>query len=237
MSERKYQPNRILCISQEQLSNPQRRDLIELECAMLYPKDEARRLEAERTARVQADREETLDGTTVRGLVDSAAEALPLRVIRSDLVKVRSSPVVWGMLSGEVLLLALMRAHRDAPDAYMKRVIADVASWYESLWEISAKSIENRVWSTFRSVAHYWAAHVYLKFHRVPGFGDNLKFPCPANRMATFLAFAESLRRLGEATRLRQAPSTILRVHESVRLPDRLVLPQVQLDFTITKAA
>jgi hypothetical protein len=126
-------------------------------------------------------------------------------------------------MSGEILC----RAVRDSRSGkvYMKNIVIDVAGQFNRVWPIRAKTIENEVWSNYRSVAHFWAA--YQTCHAEAG--GKYPFPCAFQDLAGFLGTAEAFRRLGECAKTNQG--TVLRAGDAIRLPDNLGVPDIHLAF------
>ncbi len=102
----------------------------------------------------------------------------------------------------------------------------------ESVWgrkSSSSNHVHNAVWKTFRPVSALWASFVYHEDRD----GTRDVFPCVPHDLPNFLAVAESFRELAERSTppRRASTDTVLRVGESVRLPEpvKSLLPRGDL--------
>jgi hypothetical protein len=230
-------------IRRDCLAAPLRSDLIGIESVMLWPKDIKSRTEAEQAAVVAAGFEMAkglnLGSDVLLELVGAAANAIPLREIHKWTTVTNGGPFVQGLIAGEILFQSTSRTATNSPDASMKRIVADVSKMYSAIWLVKPKTIENTVWPQYRSVAHLWAAHRHIVYEQLAAHGNSAAypFPCSAANLSYFLAVAEEFRRLGETTKTKQAPGTVLRANESVRLPADLPLPKGELRFGAASAA
>jgi hypothetical protein len=98
--------------------------------------------------------------------------------------------------------------------------------------QISDSTIENTIWSHYKPVASLWAAYlrIIMDYHvsnAEPGF------PCRLDDLARFLGFAESVRRAGEACKLRQSRTTLLDPKTSWVVPPEVALPHFDIDWPI----
>lgn len=222
--------NPILDLPLDCIVRPSRPDLIKIEAMMLWPDDPTMRAEAEQTsvATFAAEIAHNLDDRMRLELVRVALAATPPRKIHERVTVEKGGPFVQGLVAGEILFFSLSRAALGLPDALMKCVLDDVAVKFSGVWMINKKTIENVTWPHYRPVAHFWAAYRSL----VMKHGPDYVFPCGVNDLPIFLGLAESYRTLGEVTRTKQSPTTILRPSESVRLPPGLAVPGISLGFS-----
>jgi hypothetical protein len=211
------------------LANATRLDLAIVEAMMLWPDDEDARAAATATATVAFYRatKPALTPEETENLIAMAADALPLGVIHNE---VRRSLFVSGTIAGQILIHAIGKRSLDMPVTMDEAIKQAIKPFHgkKSEWKFSPQTINNKVWPTYRPVAHYWAAAISRSGKR------DGAFPCELRNFAEFLAEAEAYRRLGEATRLTtKSPKTVLLPSESVLLPPAIgvLLPVVELTF------
>ena len=81
-----------------------------------------------------------------------------------------------------------------------------------------------KIWQSFKPVAHLWAAHGFYRHHNA--------VPCSSNDIEQFLACAEECRLLGEATKPRGSPSgPVLQAGVAWIVPHEITLPMGHLRF------
>jgi hypothetical protein len=225
------------------LAAPLRSDLIGIESVMLWPRDIKARTEAEQAAVVAAGLEMAKGlnwgSDALLELAGVAADAIPLREIHKWTTVTKGGPFVQGLIAGEILFQSVSRSVINSPDASMKRIVADVSKKFSAIWLVKPKTIENKVWPEYRSVAHLWASYRHFSYERlaVKAASHGCPFPCSVANLSLFLAVAEEFRKLGETTKTKQAPTTVLRANESVGLPAGLCLPRIKLGFDADTAA
>jgi len=194
---------------------------------MLWPNDAQLRTEAERTAEVQSGLElsDLLGRSDLLALARRAAEAVPLTEVQNRVAANKGGPFVQGLIAGEILFLSLFRVKTGAPDAAMKRIVADIAKQVRAIWAIEPHTIENRVWKEYRCVSNFWAAHTQL----ASAGGRRYPFPCALRDLGDFLGLAEAFRVAGESTKTKQSRAPVLRPGECIQLPADMQLPKFEL--------
>jgi hypothetical protein len=150
-------------------------------------------------------------------LLDQVAEAMPLRNIQED----AKQPFCRGIVAAHIFLEAL-RASKAGGDRYLQQVKSDVIKQLRgkpNFGRLSPSTVENLIWSVFRSVVHLWGAFCLGIVE-----GD-LKFPCSLDKLPRFLATSEALRLAGELCPTRQR-RTLLDPAKTLRVPQDVPLPR-----------
>jgi len=197
---------------------------------MLWPNDAKLRTEAERTAEVQSGLEvsDLLGRSDLLALAKRAGQSVPLTEVQKRITAKKGGPFVQGLIAGEILFSAWFRVKTGAPDAAMKRIVADIAKQVRAVWDIEPHTIENRVWKEYRCVSHFWAAHTQL----ASAGGRSYPFPCALCDLGDFLGFAEAFRVAGESTKTKQSRATVLRPGECIQLPAGMQIPKFELQLS-----
>jgi hypothetical protein len=102
----------------------------------------------------------------------------------------------------------------------MEAVKKDVSKRLEHLdgfGQTSLSTINNIIWPTFKNVAPLWTAHLLERKNSAKVQTDS--FPCQLDRIHSFLARAEHIRKLGESSRPRQAVNTLLDPRTTWKVP------------------
>ena len=184
---------------------------------MLWPNDPAAR---ERTALswiVHSSREllraRRLAQEAVLELAEHGPDALPLNDLNQSLL----DPFEKGFFAGQFLRLALTGRNADGSKPKLGEVNQFLARRYTGK-KATATTAVSQIWKDYRSVAHYWAAH--LDYSEATGKSD---LPCDVAEFRNFLVQSEGWRARGECEKLhRNAPSTVLNPSETVRLPPEI---------------
>jgi hypothetical protein len=202
------------------VSNPDRMHLSIIESWMLWPDDEAKRLDAYKAAVVEIGRDLThqikLEPAILEDLFYLAADAKPLDQLRGMFM----TPFQQGLMAGNILIAAV--TGKDAKGGPLK--LGDINEKLRKLFARgpnSNSSFVNTIWKQYRAVSHLWAAHIQVTEDRPAG--ASFVFPCELPEIIEFLWLSEQWRVKGESMKTApRAPSTILRPGESVRIPDAL---------------
>lgn len=199
---------------------------------MIWPSDRSRREQLVTTAAVTDMRTAFSNVDVPAQWFELAAEAKPLSDVRSS----ASAPFVRGLIAGHILIETLGHVQLDLPFSMSAAVRLAIKPFcYKTReWKLTAKTVENYVWPTFRPVAHFWAASI----DRIKS-GEDSKFPCSYRKLADYLSFAEGYRVLGESSSTFKSRNNILRAEESARLPpaiERQIVPAA-LEFFVRPAA
>jgi hypothetical protein len=200
------------------VSNPSRAHLSIIESWMLWPDDEAKRLDAYTSAVVSfggdLKREGRLDHSTLEELFDLAENAKPLDQI-NELAK---SPLKQGLIAGNILIAAIQGRAKNGGQIKLGEINKKLTSLFASRRGDNS-SFVNTIWKQYRSVSHLWAAHIKYTESGV----DRLVFPCDVKDVIKFLWLSEEWRKRGELTKTApRAPSTILRAGDAVRVPEAM---------------
>ncbi len=218
-------PQSVLRFRPNVLEAPGDLDVATVEFLMCWPDDEARQSRA-------------MDAAVTHHLIETRGFLVPRSEIElselaraifdaprlmSDLADDAKDAAWRGGIAGRILFEAV----RLGQDANLSRIKFETASIVSKRLKIrmSEKTIDNRVWPTYRSVSPFWAALLYRG--KLKG-----RFPCNPSDLGAFLATADAFRRLGEATHTPQSPNAaVLRRGESIQIPSGLALPAVDLEF------
>ena len=197
------------------VSNPSRAHLSIIGGWMLWPDDEAKRLEAF-TSNVVAmgqdlKRQGKLDLPTLEEIFELAVDAKPVaQTFELD-------AYTQGQIAGHRLMAAI--AGKDADGKALK--IGDIDAKLRKSFAKrrgSNSSFVNDIWKRYRSVSHLWAAHIQFTTSN-----DYRPFPCELAGIIEFLWLSEEWRRRGESTKTRGGPwPTVLISGECVRVPDAM---------------
>lgn len=192
---------------------------------MLWPDDEEARERAMQAATVQFGRDLKRNGLLSADEISELAELAVDAPRPVDMIEAAKEQCVQGMVAGFILHRAL--AYKDfAPDkAAIGRNVKELSARLWPAWRLRPQTINNKVLPRFRPVAHFWAASV------AGTLNGSRDFPCRRADLPIFLAIAEEYRKLGEATRLPHAPSTVLRAGECIAVPPSISLPKITLEF------
>jgi hypothetical protein len=196
-------------------SSPSRTHLSLIGSWMLWPDDEAKRLDAV-TSEVVAmgrdlQRRGRLDRDALGLLLELAAEAKPVGQ------SFELEPYKHGMMAGHMLMAAIggkdpegKPLTLDAIGKLLRKKFAPRRG--------SETSFVHTVWQRYRRVSHLWAAHVQMDMGNERR--RSLVFPCALSDVIEFLSLSEDWRRKGESTKTApRSPSTILKPGECVRVP------------------
>ena len=145
-----------------------------------------------------------------------------------DFTEAGNKAYFHGLVAGKILYEAVGRHDIGSENPGLAAIKSMLTAYFDRL---SQKTIDDVVWPRYRSVAHFWAAHLTVSEE----IGIAV-FPCRTHDLAHFLATAEAYRRRGETTRSPQSPSPVLRPGEAVMIPPALALPEeVELIFSAKK--
>jgi len=199
------------------ISNPTRVDLSIIASVMLWPEphDETVREEAFKSAVIEMGRElrhtTELSPEILGGLFELAADTKPIGQLQ-EMAKARLAD---GLKAGNILIAALQGKDDKGGQLRLGDISKKLAKKFAPRRGDNS-SIINTIWKQYRSVSHFWAAHV--KYTEAT---DRPTFPCDLNSVACFLWLSEEWRERGETTKTApQAPSTILRPGECWRVPE-----------------
>lgn len=212
----------VLPIDQSSIDNPRRIDVAQIEAVMLWPDDEAERKRSMLLGRCLSERELMKEGRLPLAAIEALADAAVDAPAPSDMANAAADVFVNGIVAGRLLNSAVSAAEQQPADAAIQANVKRISESLYPRWRLRPQTINNSVWPRYRRVSHLWAAFI---------FSSDGVFPCRHRDLGTFLATAEAYRELGENTRTRQSPSTVLRPGESVTLPAGLRLPAVKLRF------
>jgi hypothetical protein len=220
--------SRILLLRDGVLDCPSRLDLAAIEVQMAWPNDLVWQKRAY-TAIVAEHMKQHLDempSADYRAFYCLATEASPLADVRKEWSeKFKRASLVGHFLTD---LLGCISLHID--DVTMANLIERVIKPYRMKKDggelrISLKTFQNQIWPEFRCVAHLWAASLKAIEN------EGQPFPCHLTKLREFLADAEAFRRLGESSRTKQSPSTVLEPDETFKLPPGLLVEPSVFDF------
>jgi hypothetical protein len=187
---------------------------------MTWPRDKRKREHWIRSSKLYELRNHvgSLSEPTVRKALNIALETTPFRELAATVMNERSHGAIAGWLLARAIIEGQTSGTVNLGSIIKQFIHGSKQFRSPDLMRISEKTINNAVWPEFRSVAHYWAAYVLDK--SVPK-----EWPCAISNLGMFLATAEAFREAGEAVRTKQGP--VLRLGESVRAPETLLLPTV----------
>jgi hypothetical protein len=197
------------------VSNPSRHHLAIIKSWMLWPDDEAKRLDAF-TSEVVAmghdlKRQGKLDPATLDELFELAVNAKPIGQT------FEMEPYKHGMMAGHVLIAAI--EGKDVKGGPLK--LGDINKKLTKKFarhKTDNSSFGHTIWQKYHSVSHLWAAHINFTTSN-----DYRFFPCELRDIIEFLWLSEDWRHKGESTKThKKAPSTILRPGECVRIPETM---------------
>jgi hypothetical protein len=218
-------PATLVELSKDCLTRTIRFDLAVVEAMMLWPEDEKAR---ERWLHAAMVREasalgEDLPESHARFSLQLAADTTPLKELKG----IAEDRQAHGWVAGAMLHRAVERAAVEG-SVNLGKIAQEVVQASAGLrrqhgMRLSVKTINNRIWPDYRSVAHFWAAYV-------TALDEGQKaFPCSIGGLPAFLATAEAYRKAGETVQTKQGP--VMRPGESVLVPDFLTLPTLALEF------
>ena len=204
-----------LRLSANCLSHPLASDMAEIHAAMLWPDNKETRIDVVAAILVDCllSSRNSIPEVLVPSIMNVAAKSVPLHERREQ--NGRSDLELRGIVAGMILNSAL------STDMSMKKIIQVIARTFDRATRLGPKTIENSVWPTFKPVAHLWAAWTVL--------GDEQHFPCAMAMLPTFLAWAEGFRLVGEKTKTKQSPTTILLACDMARLPCGLAVVPINI--------
>jgi len=199
------------------LTKPSKVHLAIVGAAMLWPNDETARDRTALSWIVHESREllrsRRLAEEAILELAERGPDALPLK----DLTNSMLDPLEKGFFAGQFLRLALVGRGADGKKPKLGDVNKFLAGRYTGR-AATATTAVSQIWKDYRSVAHYWAAH--LDYCQATGNSD---FPCSISEFQNFLVRSEHWRERGEQEKPhKNAPSTVLDPGETVRLPPEI---------------
>jgi hypothetical protein len=193
------------------ISNPTRVDLSIIQSVMLWPDDETVRNEAFDSAVIEMGRElrrtVELSPEILGDLFDLTADTKPIGQLHEMVIdRFRD-----GMMAGRILIAVI--DGKEKLGGITKKLAGKFAPRRGD-----NSSFVNTIWKRYRSVSHFWAAHI--KYVETTG---GQAFPCDLNSVLCFLRLSEEWRQRGETTKTApRAPSTVLRPGECWRIPERM---------------
>ena len=201
------------------VSNPSRGDLAIIESWMLFPDDEAKRLEAYKSATVAMGgdlrRKTKLPPDVIEELFDLAEKTTPIAQIHEMVM----TPYREGFMAGAILIDAIEGRDGDGNERKLGDIIKGLTKQFAKGGPNSSSSFVHTIWKRYRPVSHLWAAHI--KFAKA--FPASPAFPCDLPAIIDFLWLSEEWRLRGESTKTAPtAPSTILRPGDAVRTPEAM---------------
>lgn len=129
-----------------------------------------------------------------------------------------------GALAGAVLYQALtMPGGGGGLYAIKSRLIEKVQNADPVYAKLSFSKIDNLIWGRYRSVAHFQMAYALLSGANA---GQTYPFPCAAPDLPQFLKTADMIRRMAEATPLRQKAGTLLDPTRTWKVPVDCIDPK-----------
>ena len=148
-----------------------------------------------------------------------------------DFTEAMEKATAHGLIAGGVLLEVVGARDVGRENVELAGIKTNLAARLKRWGRMSQKTIDNVVWPRYRSVAHYWTAHILISMETGSGL-----FPCQMADLDFFLATADACRLRGEAIRSApQATKPFLRLGEAVLIPPALALPGVELIFSTKK--
>lgn len=212
----------VLPITQSSIDNPRRIDVARIEAVMLWPDDEVSREKAILVAQCLWQRSLLEQGQLLPKEIEELAKSAVDAPAPADVAAAAAKVFVNGHVAGTLLHNAVSATAQYPADAAIQANVGRISNQFFPKYRLKPSTINNSVWPRYRVVSHLWAAHI---------FSDEEVFPCHVPDLGVFLAKAEAYRELGEKTRTRQSPSTVLRPGDAIRLPAGLKLPAVILRF------
>lgn len=218
----------VLPITAEELSGPAARATIgKIEAVMLFPNDSGLQDQAWDSctadmvlSAIEEDRVEFDDlrepGAVAR-MLRTAPRAVDLRTKAHQAYK-------YGLAAGQILIEMIVADARNEVVS-MVRAKEKVSEHFTVLNARSMSTIENTIWTAFRPVAHFWAAHVSLGLEACDR-DEEYPFPCGVNALAEFLGTAQSYLERGLSLRAARSARTVLVPDETWILPASLDLPR-----------
>jgi hypothetical protein len=202
-------------------TNPNRIHLAVIESWMLFPDDEAARLDAYKAGVIQFGHEikrELLPPEILRELFDLSADAKPLRQLHGTIL----GPYQNGLMAGNTLIAALRGKAADGSPLKLGQ-IHDMLAQQFAKRRGNNSSFVHDIWKRYRSVAHLWAAHIQIAELEPLSEADSRSFPCQTTDVIEFLWLSEQWREQGERTKTApRSPKTILTPGEAVRVPEAM---------------
>jgi hypothetical protein len=219
---------------------------IKVIAAMLYPTKDAARQRflvsvGFRAAGVLAEKSGGLNIST------SAASLLGEIGDIYEMIDQATQPVIYGVrgladgpnltagtISGRILLAVLALNDKDPAHATLDKAREEVSRQIREAWKNPQPAKKARPqdlkkhWSSYKSVAHLWAAYLFWKEAASHGDGQamgmetNGVVPSGSQQLMAFLALAETIRERGERIKHKNAPHPILKPNEMWRLPPSL---------------
>jgi hypothetical protein len=199
------------------LDEPNQFDVSVIEALMVWPDDPAWRARAARAGWVEYF-DSMFNGNVALLPPDILTMhlqitrlALPIDLVHGEVKKGR---IMRGLVAGEVLRRFLAtKEPRPSVESIANRVLDP---FQKAGHRLSVGTYRNEIRRTFRPVVHFWAAAIETR--------EPDAFPCRTERLAEFLALADSFRLRAEAAKLkRQGSETFMRPGEAFPLPKRLL--------------
>jgi hypothetical protein len=152
--------------------------------------------------------------------LDDEARQLAHRLMGPGYVR----PIAAAVMLAFVLACADAPAEREpATLEQARRVIATAGGTRASTRGLGRSSLIE-IWRDFAPAAHLWAAMTLS-----PSLWN--KSPASGAALAEFLAYAEELRRRGEAHRPARSRTPLLNANETWRVPSRFILPSIKVEL------
>lgn len=211
----------ILNLRDRAIHAPSRLDLAAIEVQMAWPHDrdwQKRAYMAIVAEHMTPHIEEALK-KDYRGLHSLAKKALPIADVRREWNEQAKRASLAGLLLHDLV----GRISLGITDMTMEKLISRVIEPFMKTklggeLRISVKTFQNQIWPAFRCVAYYWAASFKAREF------EGQSFPCNVTKLREFLADAEAYRLMGEASRTKRSPSTVLNPNETMKLPSGLLV-------------
>jgi hypothetical protein len=211
--------------------------LLAIKSVMFYPDDGMARIAFVKSRALRLADDAVRKGTSLsvsemEQWRNDALEILPLTDKRFEAEKDRRGRD--GICAGALLFQAVGKREALTP---LKKKITDILFGHKLMVRTadgkihtgSNSAVDNRIWKTFRPVAHFWAA--FLLMHkdgeRIDDFLDRMM-----DDVIQFLMTADKLRLMAEKTRQKHAIESVLRPGGSVLLPEFMRhLPHPEIEF------
>jgi hypothetical protein len=180
----------ILDLRPDCLENPTRFDLVPVECVMLL-----------------------LDQGAHDAAMALILQAKPINQLQDQM---KGTPFGNGVKAGKYLL-DVIGMNQLSGQVSAKKLAPNAVCWgFEPYFgETTYGSFLTHIWPRYRSVAHFWAAWLYLGAET-----SNPAFPCTYVDLPRFLGLSEGFRLLGHRTRAFRAPNPVLpNEAEMVKVP------------------
>ena len=223
-----------LDLREDCLAAPTRWDCAVIEARMLWPHDpdmRGRYLSAvsvkvgvSSIGRVPLQEATPTEMREIGAKVREFGEAMLSAPRVEDFTARAKSAFTHGMVAGKLLYDAVGYHELDPTKAGLTAAKERIEARLWPNLRVKVKTIDNTIWPIFRSVAHFWAAHILWAMQT-----EDNTFPCRIADLGMFLAVGEAYRQQGESIRPSpKAPTMLLRPDESVLIPEAISLPAIE---------